>query len=96
MEINPYKVFIISKYYQKISKQFKLTVFSIIDLLWTHSFDQSEKHLLAIHPPHSLILWDVTTGTKIWKKSYTEQLTAMDSDPFDPCRLACKKSISFY
>ena len=41
-------------------------------------------------------LWDVTTGTKIWKKSYTEQLTAMDSDPFDPCRLACKKSISFY
>lgn len=62
------------------------------DLLWAQHFHLGEKYLLAVHPPSSLVVWDVITGTKVYKKTYTEQLLALDLDPFDPSRLACKYS----
>ena len=57
--------------------------------MWAQHFDHSEKYLIAIHPPNSIVVWDSTTGAKLWKKTYNEQLIAMDADPFDPNRLAC-------
>lgn len=60
--------------------------------MWAQHFDQCEKYLAAIHPPNSFIVWDVTTGTKLWKKTYNEQLIAVDFDPFDPSRLACMRN----
>ena len=63
-------------------------------MMWVQRFDYCERYLIAIHPPHSIIVWDTTAGSKLWKKTYSEQLIAMDLDPFDPIRLACK--ISYY
>ena len=60
-------------------------------MMWVHHFDQSEKYLVAIHPPHSVVVWDASSGTKLWKKTFSEQLVAMDIDPFNPTRLACTK-----
>lgn len=60
----------------------------IQDMMWIHRYDQSERYLLAIHPPHTVVVWDTISGTKLWKKVYTEQLIMMDIDPFDPIRLA--------
>jgi len=62
------------------------------DVMWAQNFDNSEKYLMAIHPPYSFVIWDVTTGVKLWKKTYAEQILAIDFDPFDPTRLACKFS----
>lgn len=60
--------------------------------MWAQHFDNSEKYLMAIHPPYSFVIWDVTIGTKLWKKTYAEQILAIDFDPFDPTRLACNFS----
>jgi hypothetical protein len=38
------------------------------------------------------VIWDVTTGAKLWKKMYAEQILAIDFDPFDSTRLACNFS----
>jgi len=59
--------------------------------MWAQHFDQSERYLTAIHPPYSFVVWDVSSGVKLWKKTYPEQLLAMDFDPFDPSRVACTK-----
>lgn len=59
-------------------------------MVWAQHYDQHEKYLIAIHPPYSFVVWDATTGTKLWKKNYTEQILAIDLDPFDSTRLACK------
>lgn len=69
----------------------------IQDIMWAQHFDYSEKYLMAIHPPYSFVVWDVTTGTKLWKKTYAEQILAMDFDPFDSTRLAflCPDCILF-
>lgn len=64
--------------------------FEISDMMWVHWYDNSDRYLIAIHPPHTVVLWDTSSGTKLWKKVYTEQLIMMDIDPFDPIRLACK------
>ena len=56
---------------------------------WLSAQDASHDLLAALHPPYSLILWNAATGTKLWKKSYTEVLLGLSFDPFDPTRLAC-------
>ena len=89
----PFKVIInlFISFTEEIVKQFWIS-----DMMWVHRYDQSERYLIAIHPPHTVVVWDTTTGTKLWKKVYTEQLIMMDIDPFDPIRLACKTLIYQY
>ena len=38
--------------------------------------------LLALHPPNHLILWNMDTGVKVWKKSYGDALLGISLDPF--------------
>ena len=38
--------------------------------------------LLALHPPNHLILWNMDTGAKVWKKSYGDALLGISLDPF--------------
>ena len=59
-------------------------------MVWSQHFDHSEKYLMAIHPSYSFVVWDVTTGNKLWKKTYNETILAIDLDPFDSARLSCK------
>ncbi|KAF4521502.1 hypothetical protein B566_EDAN001802 [Ephemera danica] len=53
--------------------------------------------LLALHPPYSLILWDLRLRSKLWKKTYTETLLSFSLDPFDHSKLAflCQDCILF-
>ncbi|OWF51700.1 WD repeat-containing protein 11-like isoform X2 [Mizuhopecten yessoensis] len=55
----------------------------IQDLEWLSNQDASHDLLVALHPPYSLILWNADTGTKLWKKSYTEPLLSFSFDPFN-------------
>ncbi|KAK7110591.1 WD repeat-containing protein 11-like [Littorina saxatilis] len=57
-------------------------------LEWLRNQDASRDLLLALHPPYSLILWNADTGTKLWKKSYTETLLSFTFDPFNGKNLA--------
>jgi WD repeat-containing protein 11 len=50
--------------------------------------------LAALHQPYSLIIWDTANKTKLWKKTYTENLLSFSIDPFNHSRLACKNFIS--
>ncbi|KAG7176660.1 WD repeat-containing protein 11-like [Homarus americanus] len=54
----------------------------IQELEWLGGVDGSEHLLAALHPPYSLIIWDTRHNNKLWKKSYTENLTAFHFDPF--------------
>ncbi|WAR21719.1 WDR11-like protein [Mya arenaria] len=54
----------------------------IQDLEWLQWQDASHDLIVALHPPYSVILWNADTGTKLWKKSYTETLTSFALDPF--------------
>lgn len=54
----------------------------IQDMEWLPCQDASHDLLLVLHPPYSLILWNADTGTKLWKKSYTESLLSFSLDPF--------------
>lgn len=58
-----------------------------MDWLWNQ--DASHDLLLAIHPPNYIVLWNGDTGTKLWKKSYAENILSFSFDPFDPSNLAC-------
>ncbi|XP_036402686.1 WD repeat-containing protein 11 [Megalops cyprinoides] len=60
----------------------------IQDMDWLWSQDASRDLLLAIHPPNYIVLWNGDTGTKLWKKSYAENILSFSFDPFDPCNLA--------
>lgn len=57
---------------------------------WLSLQDTSHDLLAVLHPPYSLILWNADTGTRIWKKTYTEQLISFSFDPFNAANLACK------
>ncbi|KAJ8014088.1 hypothetical protein DPEC_G00036620 [Dallia pectoralis] len=57
-----------------------------MDWLWTQ--DASRDLLLAVHPPNCIVLWNGDTGTKLWKKSYGENILSFSFDPFDPSNLA--------
>jgi len=50
--------------------------------------------LLAVHPPNHLVLWDMDTGTKVWKKSYGDSILGFDVSPFhaDTLLLRCEHS----
>ncbi|CDQ80997.1 unnamed protein product, partial [Oncorhynchus mykiss] len=65
-----------------------------MDWLWTQ--DASRDLLLAIHPPNYIVLWNGDTGTKLWKKSYAENILSFSFDPFDPSNLACKQQSPTY
>ncbi|XP_050396083.2 WD repeat-containing protein 11 [Patella vulgata] len=54
------------------------------DIKWLTNQDASRDLLVALHPPYSLILWNADTGTRLWKKSYTENLVSFSFDPFNP------------
>jgi len=60
------------------------------DLEWLWSQDASRDLLLAIHPPNYIVLWNGDTGTKLWKKSYAENILSFSFDPFDSSHMACR------
>uniref|UniRef100_A0A7N4PHD6 WD repeat-containing protein 11 n=1 Tax=Sarcophilus harrisii TaxID=9305 RepID=A0A7N4PHD6_SARHA len=59
----------------------------IQDMQWLWNQDASRDLLLAIHPPNYIVLWNADTGTKLWKKSYAENILSFSFDPFDPSHL---------
>ncbi|XP_048362514.1 WD repeat-containing protein 11 [Sphaerodactylus townsendi] len=59
----------------------------IQDMQWLWNQDASHDLLLAVHPPNYIVLWNADTGTKLWKKSYAENILSFSFDPFDPSNL---------
>ncbi|XP_072042557.1 WD repeat-containing protein 11-like isoform X2 [Amphiura filiformis] len=59
----------------------------VLDLEWLATQDASHDLLVALHPPYSLVLWNADTGTKLWKKTFTDNIQSMAFDPFDPANL---------
>jgi hypothetical protein len=57
------------------------------DVQWLWNQDASRDLLLAIHPPNYIVLWNADTGTKLWKKSYADNILSFSFDPFDPSHL---------
>ncbi|XP_068597198.1 WD repeat-containing protein 11 [Brachionichthys hirsutus] len=60
----------------------------IQDIEWLWNQDVSRDLLLAVHPPNYIVLWNGDTGTKLWKKSYAENILSFSFDPFDPTNMA--------
>ncbi|XP_066534821.1 WD repeat-containing protein 11 [Hoplias malabaricus] len=60
----------------------------IQDMDWLWNQDASRDLLLAVHPPNYIIMWNGDTGTKLWKKSYAENILSFSFDPFEPSNLA--------
>ena len=60
------------------------------DVQWLWNQDASRDLLLAIHPPNYIVLWNADTGTKLWKKSYADNILSFSFDPFDPSHLTCE------
>ncbi|NXU90324.1 WDR11 protein, partial [Xiphorhynchus elegans] len=58
------------------------------NMQWLWNQDASRDLLLAVHPPNYIVLWNADTGTKLWKKSYAENILSFSFDPFDPSHLA--------
>ncbi|XP_035227058.1 WD repeat-containing protein 11-like isoform X2 [Stegodyphus dumicola] len=52
------------------------------DIDWLSGRDNCQHLLVGLHPPYSMILWNTESGTKLWKKSYTESLFSFAFDPF--------------
>ena len=50
---------------------------------------------LLSHPPNYLILWDMNSGTKIWKKSYGDSILGFDLSPFNHSTLLLRCEHSF-
>lgn len=63
------------------------------DLEWLWNQDASRDLLLAVHPPNYIVLWNGDTGTKLWKKSYAENILSFSFDPFDSSNMACRCTI---
>ncbi|XP_022080580.1 WD repeat-containing protein 11-like isoform X4 [Acanthaster planci] len=60
----------------------------VLDLEWLSTQDASHDLLVALHPPYSIVLWNADTGTKLWKKTFTDNIISMTFDPFDSSNLA--------
>uniref|UniRef100_A0A8C6NUA9 WD repeat-containing protein 11 n=1 Tax=Nothobranchius furzeri TaxID=105023 RepID=A0A8C6NUA9_NOTFU len=60
----------------------------IQDMEWLWNQDASRDLLLAVHPPNYIVLWNGDTGTKLWKKSYAENILSFSFDPFDASNMA--------
>ncbi|XP_071090050.1 WD repeat-containing protein 11-like isoform X1 [Haliotis cracherodii] len=58
------------------------------DMEWLRHQDASRDLLVALHPPYSLVLWNADTGTRLWKKTYTENLLSFSFDPFNSKNVA--------
>ena len=50
---------------------------AVVALRWL-----GDHNLLTIHPPNHLLLWDADTGTRVWKKSYSDTLLGLDLSPW--------------
>ncbi|XP_052225390.1 WD repeat-containing protein 11-like isoform X2 [Dreissena polymorpha] len=61
----------------------------ILGMEWLPWQDASRDLLVALHPPYAVILWNADTGTKLWKKTYTEALCSLALDPF------CFRNVAF-
>ncbi|XP_077991912.1 WD repeat-containing protein 11-like isoform X2 [Glandiceps talaboti] len=59
----------------------------ILEMDWLSTQDASHDLLVALHPPYSIILWNADTGTKLWKKSFTDIILSFSFDPFNPTSL---------
>ncbi|XP_071448701.1 WD repeat-containing protein 11-like [Hetaerina americana] len=59
--------------------------------------DHVPLYLASLHPPYCLVVWDVAAKSKLWKKTYTENLVSFSVDPFDASRIAflCQDCILF-
>lgn len=57
---------------------------------WFYGRDLCQHLLVALHPPYSVIVWNTESGTKLWKKSYTESLLSFAFDPFSENNVTCK------
>ncbi|KAH3790792.1 hypothetical protein DPMN_168999 [Dreissena polymorpha] len=62
----------------------------ILGMEWLPWQDASRDLLVALHPPYAVILWNADTGTKLWKKTYTEALCSLALDPF------CFRNVAFW
>ena len=60
-------------------------------LAWVGAGDS---HLLAVHPPNHLVLWDMAAGAKLWKKSYGDTILGLDVSRLkrDAVLLRCQHS----
>lgn len=69
----------------------------ILDMSWVSAYDHGNTMLAALHPPYSLIIWDIRNKTKLWKKTYTENLVSFSFDPFNAMKVAfaCSDCILF-
>ena len=74
----------------EVSSWFCIRLFCVLALEWLPWQDASHDLIVALHPPYSVILWNADTGTKLWKKSYTEAITSIALDPFCFRNMACK------
>lgn len=79
---------ILAKCSEVISELCLYPVFTDVQWLWNQ--DASRDLLLAIHPPNYIVLWNADTGTKLWKKSYADNILSFSFDPFDPSHLTCE------
>ncbi|XP_012497837.1 PREDICTED: WD repeat-containing protein 11 [Propithecus coquereli] len=71
----------------QVLEKHKADVVKVGDVQWLWNQDASRDLLLAIHPPNYIVLWNADTGTKLWKKSYADNILSFSFDPFDPSHL---------
>ena len=45
----------------------------IQDMAWV-----DDTHLMSVHPPNHVIMWDMGSGAKVWKKSYGDTILSFD------------------
>jgi WD40 repeat protein len=62
----------------------------VLDLDWLCTQDACHDLLAALHSPSTLVLWNADTGTKLWKKSFQENVICFAFDPFCPSNVTCK------
>ena len=61
----------------------------IADMDWVmRAGDVSHDLLVALHPPNTIILWNMENGSRLWKKTYSDVLQSFSFDPFDSSRVA--------
>ena len=51
--------------------------------------------LLALHPPSYVVLWNMETGARVWRKSYGDTVLGFDLDPFTPGGALLRGAASF-
>lgn len=61
---------------------------TVADMDWVTGSDCCHHLLVALHPPYSVIVWNTETGSKVWKKLYTEVLQSFAFDPFSENNMA--------